>query len=195
MAWNTSYSFGPDGPWLGLSVDIQNPNTSARETVSLIPSTRFVYSWIPTPQACSDDASNSCGVGGEITWPILDDPAGLTRNRTAGNWSYIYGGDITNVSMNFGNQVIPSATVAAFNSSNITYPSGIERGAELGIFYLGGVDLGGNPPDVSCPDSTCNPSLYLYNSGITPSYSHGMTMGSAALQYPGSLMLGGYDTG
>lgn len=134
-------------------------------------------------------------MGGEIEWPVLEDPVGLTRNRTAGNWSYALGGDISNVSMSFGNQVIPTATIAAVNASNITYPNGKQRGAELGVFFLGGQTLGGDPANVSCADDGCNPSLYLYEQGVIPSYSHGMTMGSVALGYPGSLVLGGFDSG
>lgn len=39
------------------------------------------------------------------------------------------------------------------------------------------------------------PTGYLFSQNIIPSYSYGLHIGAAALNYPGSLYLGGYDKG
>lgn len=73
-----------------------------------------------------------------------------------------------------------------------TYPDGTNYPVEVGILSLGA------PVETHVwePDVLMFIPSYLYTAGgikQTPSYSYGMHIGSASLNIPGSLLLGGYD--
>ena len=64
---------------------------------------------------------------------------------------------------------------------------------ELGYFYIHGP--GALEYSQFCDNRTCDVLGYLAKKSLIQSRAFGMHIGSAQLNYPGSLMLGGYDRG
>jgi hypothetical protein len=79
----------------------------------------------------------------------------------------------------------PNTIVDVCKIAQVTYPNGNTVAAEVGM-----AGLGGNPLAASY-----NPILSLYSDNKIQSNSFGLHIGSAQLDYPGSLVLGGFDRG
>lgn len=202
MDWNNTHYFGPDGPWNALLVGVGD------ETVNLLPGGIYASSWILTPSVCAPFGNDAaCGVGGTVdTLPpiisqgqpladlgVADDTPSNSIWQLVGNDSReaISVGDLSGV---IGQtQQSWNASVVATLNSNITYPSGKVLGPEVGIFNIGG-DAVADDSD-ACPNDTCDPTTYLFKQGLISSKSWSLQIGAAALNYPGSLILGGYDRG
>ncbi|CAD0095331.1 unnamed protein product [Aureobasidium mustum] len=85
-------------------------------------------------------------------------------------------------------------------SNIVTYPNGVMALPQLGLLAL---NAGPNAKNVyqSFPATNNSgefvtvqiPAGNLFSQNIIPSYSYGLHVGAAALNYPGSLYLGGYD--
>ena len=196
IPFNTSHSFGPDGPWQGVSISVQYALPGEKvQHVTLLPTTsheiNYGAAWIPNTLACDKNPDKECGSGGLMTIPpngpagtsgytyfISDGPGGWVFNITASIWAQ------ANLVLAPGLEM-DKAWIGSINHSYVRYPSGLSTGLELGYFMLGG--YGSNERN-SAP-------RYAYQNSFVKSNSFGMHIGAAALDYPGSLILGGYDKG
>jgi len=92
-----------------------------------------------------------------------------------------------------------NASLASASSGNVSYPNGKVGGVPLGTLALGAdktvQEFGQNPNNVSEKINAYTFAGWLYDNKLTPSYSYGLNIGSAAFNYPGSLVFGGYDKG
>ena len=191
IPYNTGQYFGPDGPWQAVSLGIYPPGNKDvnAQRIDVMPARladTLASFYLPTTQACANDKTGDCGAGGMLrpyntntsTWYWLD-------NSQTG---YYF---ILNGSSTVRDIALPKAlstwnsTVVASRIAEITYPNGVTVGMETGFVCLGGSPV---------LESYSEPKS-LYDSSLTQSDSFGLHIGSAALNYPGSLIFGGYDRG
>lgn len=203
VPWSTQY-YGPDGPWQavqvtvgGTSPDVLLINEDHRQ-LDLLPGGEW-NSKILTSKACKPYKNTNCGKGG--TW----DPDFPPSVSASGDWM----DEASRVNSSGQGILLQASTVKSFSYWNtslvmiediaITNPDGSVRGPELGAFALGG-------PEQSqkfATDSTfANVPMVgfsygggAYNHSATSSFSYGLHVGSAFHNYPGSLLIGGYDKG
>ncbi|KAI4721240.1 hypothetical protein E4T48_02372 [Aureobasidium sp. EXF-10727] len=212
--------YGPDGPWNAVSVQVGGMSNSTpiglqQSQVDLYPGSTW-STFIPTKVSCDSAASASCGQG--ATWlPDLDrgtEPS-PEWNVTV-NWQPTF--DYNNTKTYLRGFVVPQAITIGKNTiyqadlvsvgfddddgNSVTYPNGVTAAPQLGFLALtAGRDekyvaqnFGKSTTNTSAGvASVWIPGGYLYSQKIIPSYSYGLHIGSAALNYPGSLLLGGYD--
>ncbi|TIA83216.1 hypothetical protein D6C76_02137 [Aureobasidium pullulans] len=213
---------GPDGPWNALSVQVGGMKNSTpiklqQVQVDLYPGSQW-SSFIPRNVSC-ETAGSTCGQG--TTWsPSFDSGTeAVTTVSVSFSPYFVYNntntnfeGEVVAQAITLGGKTVYQADLVSFGpegsgygySSSITYPNGVKTLPSLGLLAL---NAGPNQKDMdqqfakSDTNSTYGsasvwiPAGYLYNQSIIPSYSYGLQMGSAALGYPGSLYLGGYDKG
>ncbi|TIA13178.1 hypothetical protein D6C80_06384 [Aureobasidium pullulans] len=209
--------YGPDGPWYAVSVQVggvenETPIALQQVTVDLYPGSTWT-SFIPTNVSCNTYGS-VCGKGS--SW--ISDTAANGGEKFFS--SYEPGFDDTNSGAQFegsiapqaitlGGQTVYQADMVNFGRDSgdktyITYPNGVKAFPHLGVLAL---NAGPNQKAMAqdFPLSTTNstpkyfsawiPAGSLYSQSVIPSYSYGLHYGSAALNYSGSLYLGGYDKG
>lgn len=212
--------YGPDGPWNAITIGvggIQNttPIASQLTWVDVLPGSAWV-TVIPTTESCSSlsavSAQKRCGRGG--TWnpsdetdiyvsAVLDDHAANTSSSDADIYN-IFRQAIT-LKTAQGRQTVYNASLAAMNTVTISYPNGVVGGLELGFLALNSGIKTDTYQTFSTDASSNNNSIspieawiyagYMYTDNIIASYSFGLHIGSATLNYPGSLVFGGYDAG
>ncbi|KAG9999560.1 hypothetical protein KCU78_g15840, partial [Aureobasidium melanogenum] len=94
-------------------------------------------------------------------------------------------------------QTIYNVDLATIDTFSVEYPNQKTAAPELGFFALNsGNDQ--NAQALNYNEDGVDPWIVagaLYNQSIIPSYSYGLQIGSAALDYGGPLILGGYDKG
>jgi hypothetical protein len=209
--------YGPDGPWNAVSVQVggeknETPIALQQVTVDLYPGSTWV-TFIPTNVSCNSYGS-VCGKGsswisdtdanaGEAFFiefePEFDDSnSGIEfKSRIAPQaitlgGQTVYRADLVNMGRNHNNK------------THVTYPNGVKAFPQLGLLALNGgsnqramsQDFMRSPTNLTAGQfSVWVPAGSLYNQSVIPSYSYGLHFGSAALNYPGSLYLGGYDKG
>ena len=69
IPYNTSYHFGPDGPWQAVSLGLKYPSDTDYTTVNVYPGNLYstiASLYVPTVQACYNDTTGSCAVGGTV---------------------------------------------------------------------------------------------------------------------------------
>ena len=187
MDWATD-TYGPDGPWNALSV------TAGANSVSLYPrSPACSRSYLISTDFCSTNPDTaSCGVGGTVSNLPSSNLLTCSLNIQEGTYDFSLNGNVSETSYNLGSQSWQASVFSVAASTLVTYPSGRQLAPELGLFDAG---LPFNVPDTSCTNLSCDPMSYLYSQGKIASTSWGLHMGAAQLDYPGSLVLGGYDKG
>ncbi|KAH0273552.1 hypothetical protein KCU91_g5876, partial [Aureobasidium melanogenum] len=215
-------TYGPDGPWNAVSVQVggmQNltPIRLQQVQVDLYPGSTFT-TFVPTNASCDPAAEASCGQG--TTWlPSLDrgtQPSPEWDIDVAFQPYFIYNNTQTNLRGNIvpqaitmGGQTIYAADLASVevndyddSLNSVTYPNGVKAFPQLGLLALntgpGSTDVNQTFPNSATNNSDGSatvrvPAGYLFSQNIIPSYSYGLHIGAAALNYPGSLYLGGYD--
>lgn len=195
MGWNDTYYFGPDGPWQAVSVQVEGVPMSLTPTVKA----SGHGSWILPPGICrTESAASHCSVGGQLNskLPAIEG-TDFDWPESCGVYSISLSGNASKASFDTGPLSSPrqqwDASVMVSSSNIVTYPNGKALTPELGYFTMG-VSWAQADFDY-CHDSSCNPISYLYGQNVIQSVSWGMHIGSAALRYPGSLILGGYDKG
>ncbi|KAH0027209.1 hypothetical protein KCU78_g4049, partial [Aureobasidium melanogenum] len=216
-------TYGPDGPWNAVSVQVGGMQNSTpiklqQVQVDLYPGSTW-STFIPTNVSCDPATQSSCGQG--TTWiPSLDHgpQASFEWNISVDYQpTFIYNntqtyiqGSIVPQAITMGGQTIYAADLVSVDSdddyeggvNSVTYPNGVTAFPQLGLLAL---YSGPNNKDVNqtFPESATNnsagsamvqiPAGYLFSQNIIPSYSYGLHIGAAALNYTGSLYLGGYD--
>jgi hypothetical protein len=205
VPWSDT-KYGPDGPWQAVKITVGGNDTAlkiagqnhadldvypggAYETFTFSPSACNPYSHSP----CGDEGTWEPDVGatGTVAWqPTIKEPSfGLVAgpvNHTARALT-ISGTTVWNVS------------IQHTNTGNITTFDNKVAGMRLGYLGLGAEDkiqTFTGSDEVAGYDLSYNMySGKLYTDGTIGSYSYLLHIGSAAFDYPGSLVFGGYNKG
>jgi hypothetical protein len=94
-------------------------------------------------------------------------------------------------------QTVYDVDLVRIDTFSVKYPNKITAAPELGFFaFNSGLDR--ETRALSDDKDAEEPWIiagFLYNQSIIPSYSYGLHIGSAALNYSGTLILGDYDKG
>ncbi|KAL1955891.1 hypothetical protein VTO42DRAFT_7964 [Malbranchea cinnamomea] len=196
--------YGPDGPWQAVRVRVGGNDPEIRYelqsvAVDLLPGGTY-SSYILTPQACEPFINDACGAGG------LWDPRGVSAfpiswraafrnaatNQTSGGSPFMI------QAMTINEHTVWNSSLVAVDNVTITMPNGNTRGPLLGQLSLGGEKTVQGFTRDDRKVGTSDAYIFsggLYDQGVIPSYSYGLHIGSAAHNYPGSLVFGGYDKG
>lgn len=203
VPWSTQY-YGPDGPWQavkvtvgGTSPDILLINEDHRQ-LDLLPGGEW-NSKILTSKACKPYKNSRCGKGG--TW----DPDFPPSVSASGDWM----DEASKVNSSGQGILLQASTVESFSYWDsslvliedivIKNPDGSVRRPELGSFALGGPEqsqkFATDSTFANAPMVGFSYAGAAYNRSATRSFSYGLQIGSAFHNYPGSLLIGGYDKG
>ncbi|KAG9634611.1 hypothetical protein KCU95_g10922, partial [Aureobasidium melanogenum] len=199
----SSTTYGPDGPWNAITINVggnQNSSNIASEQVSVDLLVGSYYaSYIPSSSACRPYGPR-CGTGGE--WdPDTSVPSSSPPNIWDAPSAINITGIVYPAAVIIGSaekqQTIYDVDIATIDIFSVEYPNQKTTAPELGFFALNsGNDQGAQALNYN--KDGADPWIVagaLYNQSIIPSYSYGLHIGSAALDYGGSLILGGYDKG
>ena len=119
--------------------------------------------------------------------------------NNSNGYGWLYNGDMAHVGMSLGGSAeATNVTIAAVFNAEGSYPATPSQsaipGGPIGFLNVGSSATRSLASEY-CPGDSCELIRYLYHSNQIPSYSFGMHIGSASLDYPGSLILGGFDKG
>lgn len=214
-------SFGPDGPWQAIKVNIASTKESqmlwAYPNLFMEPDI-FGGRWTVNAELQLKDSCRSydnssitnCGLGGFWESESDSDSSNTTHNNAAfGNNTFgldqtlriqrrssnlppLEGSIVTDARIAFGGNSV--VTIANMTLALVSKASRILPNNTLTGWPLGNIHFGsenGEPGEDSIVTQ-------LFKAGIIPSNTVGVHIGSAALEqgrYPGSLYLGGYDKG
>lgn len=205
MSWSSD-TYGPDGPWNAISVDIG----TEKQSIALYPGGNW-ESTILLPTICTNTSiSSNCyaktaGVyiaDDSLTWDndtIQQAPDGSWQSYTLGFAENvpIYASAhraMDTITLRDGITVL-HVSLIGISQGYQTFPDGRIQPLEVGVLSLGADALNQSFSINETHAVEANfVTGWLYESGSIPSYSYGMHVGSAAKKIPGSLILGGYDT-
>lgn len=204
MIWSSD-TYGPDGPWNAISVDVG----TLRQSLALYPG----GNWEPTillPALCTNTSiSSKCyakdagiyNAEDSLTWDNS-----TIQQASDGNWQNYTLGFAEDVPIYASAQramdtitlwngvTVPRVSLIGISQGYQTYPDGQNYPLEVGVLSLGANEV--NQTFTVNDTHAVEANLvtgWLYESVRIPSYSYGMHIGSAAQKIPGSLLLGGYD--
>ena len=203
IPWNRKESFGPDGPWQAVQLQVGASN------LSLYPGGNFA-SCVFNTDLCKDGASNctvaQAGLYDASASPTKDDWSTLSWG-TVGEWGSDLQMNLTSSgSLLFDDISFRSADAQAhdirakrmllwsLSSQTVRKPLGSTYSQRVAGFAFGGpapnysVGVNGTENVTAVPFS----SYLKQNQGI-PSNSLGLHVGSVRHNIPGSLIMGGYD--
>ncbi|RMZ73479.1 aspartic-type endopeptidase [Pyrenophora seminiperda CCB06] len=203
VPWSSKY-YGPDGPWQAVKVTVGGTSPDVllinedHKQLDLLPGGEW-NSKILTSKACKPYKNSGCGSGG--TW----DPISPPTVTATGDWR----DEASKVNSSGQGILLQASTVESFSYWNtslvliediaITNPDGSTRGPELGSFALGGPEqsqkFATDSTFTNVPMVGFSYGGGAYNHSATKSFSYGLHIGSAHHNYPGSLLIGGYDKG
>ena len=214
VQWNTTKSYGPDGPWqvvtVGVGTDIDGNELG---TVDLHPGGIW-ESMVNTPHICNGTSASSCPAA-PAGFYDTDYSHNAIRNFTNEPglvWQWGSGAafnisgqalnvlDVVRLNTMDGPATFGNSTLSAVDAAMITLPNGTSYSVEVGSLSLGAPGAAGLQPfgpDVSDSEKgnivgkTIPGDLAAQN--MTPSNSFGLHYGSASLGQVGSLVWGGYD--
>ena len=199
----SSRHYGPDGPWQAVSVSYGNP----RQAIDLYPGSAF-ESIIFADFICTNATLLPCGSGG-----LFDPNDTLSSNYYYTEYAHNKGFAIDwtlgalrlsgvallaldNLTLYAQESiVVPYLSTRLIYAAFIIYPDGTHYRPQVGQLALGSptvyqsFNLG---PDKSFINGSLVPG-YLWANKVIPSSSYGLHIGSAALELPLSLWIGGYD--
>lgn len=192
--------YGPDGPWQAVSVSFGKP----LQQVDLYPGGTFET--ILLARSVCEAIEGICGTGGlfdpsasstiqnpiEFSGKTFGDTVDWTLGAmvTQGSARYI----MDDSTLGTWEITVPNLSIRMIESGNTTYPDGSTYSLQVGQLALGASTENQSFTSVNGP--SINASLvpnYLQRHGFIPTSSYGMHIGSAALNLPLSLWLGGYD--
>lgn len=205
MPWNSTTTFGSDGPWHAVTLTIGTGNGGGGNQVNLYPG-GFFQSIVLSDAMCatSNNGPGTCLAAQAGLYDPLDSPT-ARQNFTAqagslGQWgsdtalnltgqaSDVYD-TVTVFNDGQGRKNMNNITLSAVAASNYTLPDASHYPMEVGSLSLG------------APQTKQNYNLaqgwtvpgWLRDDNDTASNSFGLHYGSASLNLTGSLVFGGYD--
>nr|XP_023907985.1 uncharacterized protein LOC112019704 [Quercus suber] len=206
-------SYGFDGPWNAVTAQlggfVNGTTLSAQwKSVDLFPGGGWSTFGL-SDSLCSSGADAGCGAGG--TWDEGDQGTDISYRGTHDDDAigltmegYIYLQNINVGGVTGGAQSVttPNASLVAVDTAQYVLPRGVTTtDVEVGYLSLGNPSDQGQLFTIDANDAadpgiySWLPNGYMYNTSVTKSYSYGLHIGSAAFNYPCSLIYGGYDQG
>jgi hypothetical protein len=203
----SSESYGPDGPWQAVEVEMGN------SMVALFPGHRF-QSWVVATDYCRLNTSNGCFASKAGTFNTAEafqdgtgSDAGISYQPPLAE--YMLGMDVRGSPPTSWVQDVvvqqPIAGGAGFGVANVSltlvesqmiaYPGGQWFPVFAGCLGVGAPNTVNQ--SFTTGDVPINGSLIpgmLWSQKVTPSNSFGMHIGSASSKMEGSLWFGGYDS-
>lgn len=208
VPWSTK-TYGPDGPWQAVKIKVGGNDTKLKidaqnhADLDVYPGgTHGSLSF--NKQACQDYPDSTCGAGG--TWEPDEDATSVIPPN---GWHVPYIDDSyglwagpmnqTGRAMTIGGATVWNTSLIHTNVGNITHFDGQVSGMILGTLALGGdqtTQVFSTSDEVAGKDLSFNLfNGWLFDNGTLASYSFTLHIGSAAYEYPGSLVFGGYNRG
>ncbi|KAI9703497.1 MAG: hypothetical protein M1820_005801 [Bogoriella megaspora] len=203
VPFNTTY-IGPDGPWqvvnVGIGGEMPEADLSSEQGfVNLMPGGQGV-SYVLTTNACQQFPNSTCGQGGLLN---ARDAEGVSWGQPAA--AEVVGVPGLNVSnstqcwpaVSINSQPVYNVSIGAVDEAVNILANGATLPPQIGWLTLGSESpLAIGPMQSDSYGFTVFTVVGgLYNQSVTPSNSFGFHAGSAPLNYPASLLLGGYDAG
>lgn len=209
IPWSST-SYGPDGPWQAVKVEIGTP----AQSVDLLPGGSWMSNIISS-SVCTTGSVCVAQSAGVYSYSDSKTYFEIGQTGTVDNASFAFttGGLPTvfgNAHWMFDTVAVPvtdgasgdtvKALVQNFDmlvilDGHSTLPDGSTYPLTIGKLSLGAPEFNQSwnyfPPDPRWNGTFITSSMFA--EGRTPSNSYGMHIGSAALKIPGSLTMGGYD--
>ncbi len=204
VVWNTTHSYGPDGPWNVVTVGVGSlDNNEPLSYIDLYPGGIW-ESMINTQAFCGGRGSTSCPAASAGLYDYENSATAIQNvssepgliwqwsSQDALNMSGIAKDmvDTMILSTQLGPFTITNSTISAVDASQIELPDGTNYSIEVGTLSLGAPGKGFE--DFEDVEGQTIPGQ-LANEGATSSNSFGLHNGSASLNQAGSLTYGGYD--
>lgn len=213
IPWNTTHSYGPDGPWSVITVQVGSSDiasTKPLSTVDLYPGGLW-ESMILTAAFCNNngldasDDSSQCYAEKAGLYDLehsqtvhqnITDAPGLVWQAGSSEAQEV-GGLAKNVldtmfiQAQHGTFAVYNSTISAVQAWRIGLPDGTHYSAQVGTLSLGAPGMGIQTFGASGNGQTV--PGYAYAQGVVASNSWGLHYGSASLKQEGSLVFGGYD--
>lgn len=206
VVWSDQ-SYGPDGPWHAVSVELG----SNQQPVDLYPGDRWA-STILTDTVCSDNSSIKCYAERAGLFNISASTSAVTLNTVTntsqmswlsdqssagvdkwGATGHVKEGVLADTLKMQNGIIVPNVSMASIYDAYETYTNGKAYPVSVGILSLGATKpihvVDGNDFNLLSAWEYFNST----SSNRIPSYPWGMHIGSVQPDLPGSLMLGGYD--
>ncbi|KAJ5664057.1 hypothetical protein N7507_004788 [Penicillium longicatenatum] len=205
-SWSST-SYGPDGPWNAVLVQLGFGNN--KQSVALYPGDRWASTILlntvcSTPNltgsSCLAESAGTYNVGAsrtafipssnsndtsDMTW--VSGTENVFVNKFSGD-AYVKEGQLGEI-FNIAGASISNVSVSGIYEAYQTYPNGKKYPVEVGTLALGAPAL-----NQTVDNGTYRLiESYLWENGQIPSYSWGMHIGSVAPSIAGSLVMGGYD--
>ena len=213
IPWNTTHSYGPDGPWPVVTVQVGSNGAAGDQplsTVDLYPGGIW-QSIILRRDFCNTNGTNSA----DGSTPCLAEKAGtyylagsetVKQNVTDAvgliwEWSSSAADSESGLAVNVmdtmtipalqGDFTVQNSTISAVSAWQIQLPDGTKYSAQVGTLSLGGPGQGIQEFSATTNGQTI--PGFAYAQGDVASNSWGLHYGSASLNQEGSLVFGGYD--
>ncbi|KAF1962820.1 hypothetical protein CC80DRAFT_512130 [Byssothecium circinans] len=205
--------YGPDGPWQAVKIKVGGFDPTLKidaqnhADIDVYPGGIY-NSFTFSKSACNPYPNSACGEGG--TWD--PDPSAMAWfSNFAQAWhppledkSYgLLAGPLnyTQRALTIRDKTVWNASIAHSNMGNVTYFNGATSGMRLGFLALGAPETV-QTFDTAGQEGKSNHNVTgnvyngkLYEDKTIASYSYSLHIGSAAFEYPGSLVFGGYNKG
>ncbi|KAN0070433.1 hypothetical protein V8E54_011302 [Elaphomyces granulatus] len=183
VPFNSAHRLGPDGPWQAIDIYLDNQDITVYPDISVSGESSLQLKASCYPY---DNSSITCGLGG--FWSGISKTDNFEfrdgLNTTDGGFQLTD----RNVSVT-GSQSMSNVTVIILSHASDTLPNGTVVGWPLGTINMGYTS------GVTNTEGGYSVLSRMFEQGLIPSYSYGLHIGSAALDYVGSLYFGGYDKG
>lgn len=204
LAWS-SKSYGPDGPWHAVTVEIGTPP----QTIDLFPG-GFWQSNILSSSICASVTTQACSapLAGLYDSSKSSTTSSLSETGSVDNSTFadkgvlsLYGsGKYVFDAMSIVTEDPPSAQVdfenfdmLVISEGSWTLPGGTKYSIEVGNLALGAPEVNQSWTNGSQRFNSSLVPASLYLEGQVPSNSFGLHIGSTAMSIPPSLYIGGYD--
>ena len=201
VPWNTTHSYGPDGPWSVVTVQVGSSDVAGTQplsTIDLHPGGIY-ESKLLRGFFCNDNDTNY----GDGTSECLAKKAGLynlSQSETAQQnitdapglvwqWASNTAEDVSGLAMNVldtmripslgGTFTVHNSTISAVRAWQIRLPDGTRYSTQVGTLSLGAPGTGTQQFDGSMTGQTI--PGYAYEQGAVTSNSWGLHYGSASL--------------
>lgn len=217
LDWNTTHSFGYDGPWHAIPIKIGYP----AQKINLYPGGAWScvvlgmhinlnyhdhrpnQTWLPGSEVYDASLGDPERHGSTENYDITNAGAGGVGGITAsvdGSWDGKEAMNMNASALQYTDRVnfdtpengitIPNVSISALQTGNIQFPDNRSVPIDMGFFSLGAPD----PRQTFGPYTGNLIPSYLAFRKMIPSNSWSLHIGSVAKGVPGSLILGGYDS-
>lgn len=214
VAWNSTHSYGPDGPWPVVTIRVgTDAHGDALNTVDLHPGGIWQH-MVPIGKFCNGQPVGKCPAAAAGLYDV-DASHNVIRNVTPGEsglvwqWGSEMAQNLSGLAYNVvdvislngaqgpdSNLQVGNSSITAVEAWTIELPDGTNYSTQVGTLALGAPGKGNQPfsnvPNFGNVNGQTIPGFGNLNGNI-PSNSFGLHYGSVPLNQTGSLVFGGYD--